>query len=167
MEKVIETERLILRKPILSDAEELVSLLNDEKVAEFVPTLFIQTYHEAIAYLSIIDMYDYDNEFSYVIVEKSSNKIVGILDAYWTSDNDVPISYACKSSQRGNGFIVEAVKAFIIFISNNFCYDAITFSIRNDNKASKKVMQKLGIHSYYKTGGFSHYSVSLKEELPF
>ena len=37
MEKVIETERLILRKPTLSDTDSLFPLLSDKYVEKYTP----------------------------------------------------------------------------------------------------------------------------------
>lgn len=161
-EPIIESNRLILRKPSNKDAFSLLSILNDEDVNTFVPSLFITSYDEAIGFLEILYTYDYDNDFFFVLEEKITHSLVGIISAYWTTDNKVPISYVCKKDCRGTGFMPEAVEEFINYLKNNFAYDNVTFSINVKNKSSQRVMKKLNIPCKSRRDNYLNYSLSLK-----
>lgn len=168
MEKsIIETERLILRKPELSDANSLLPLLSDSKVQKFTPGLYCASINNVISYLQIVSKYNYSKDLCFVIESKSSNEIVGIIEGYCTSDNIFPISYACIKSARGNEYIPEALKAFInyIYFSCNFC--SASFSIETVNLPSQRVMKKLGIKLVHKNKNYKEYFVSLQEGPPF
>lgn len=167
MEKVIETERLILRKPTLSDTDSLFPLLSDKYVEKYTPGLYCAKRKNVISYLKIISRYNYFTDICFVIEHKYSKKIIGLIEGYTTSDNVFPVSYVCLASERNKGYITEATKSFISYIYNNCDFKKILFYIATNNVASQKVMKKLSISLTNENYSYKEYTVSLKEELPF
>ncbi len=171
MEIVIETNRLILRKPKISDADVLLKVLSDRKIKKYTLGLYYSKLEDLISALKIYMSYDYIRDFFFVIETKDSNSIIGVIEGYSDPSNIFRVSYACKKQERGKGYITEATKAFIDHLYHNSNLNYISFSISRKNKASNKVMKKLNIKQTtskkaYKSN-FNKYLVSLKEELPF
>ncbi len=167
MEKIIETDRLILRQPNLSDANSLFPLLSDEDIERFTPGLYCSTINDVISYINIVRRYNYYQDLCFIIELKSSQQIIGLIEGYSTSDNIFPISYACIRSARGNGYIPEAAKAFVNYIYSNCNLNAAIFSIEKTNLPSQRVMQKLKVPLVDQTQKKKKYCVSLKGDLPF
>lgn len=164
--EIIETDRLILRKPNLSDAKSLLPLLSDKDVKNFNRGLHRSTLQDIISYIEIVNTYDYPMDICLVIELKKSKHIVGIIEGF-VLENIFPISSACMKSERGNGYIPEATKAFIRYLQSNYHLDSVNFSIKKENESSKRVMEKLGITADLDEGDYISFSMSLKEELPF
>lgn len=167
MEFFIETDRLILRKPNEKDIYPLLKIVNDPKVKEFVPAFFMENYRDVLNFLDVSKLADSDDDFYFVLEEKSSKTLVGILSVYRTLDNFLPISYAALSSRRGEGFIPEALKGFISFMKSHSFHGTVWFAIRRNNLSSKKVVEKLHIPFDHTREHYNYYSLSLSEELPF
>lgn len=166
MEFFIETNRLILRKPNSKDIYGLLKILDDPKVKEFVPSFYLSTYEEVLSLLEILKLAD-QNDIWLVLEEKTSKKLVGVLSAYRTSENLLPISYAALSSRRGEGFIPEAIKGLVSFLKSHFSCGTVVFAIRRNNISSKNVIKKLHIPFDYTRDHYNYYTLSLSEELPF
>ena len=164
--ETIKSDRLVLRRPKKSDALRLISVLNDELVAKYIPHWSCKTLEETKSLLNLsIELCDYENDFCFII--KEHKNVIGIIEAYVQSDNIMSISYAIKESARGNGYMTEALKTFIQHLQRTTNVNAIEFSIRNDNASSKQVMQKLGISVYNVVKTYTHFRISLKEALPW
>lgn len=163
MEKIIETNRLILRKPTIQDANLLLNMSNDKDVEKYVPGFFFPTHEIVINFINSVREYDYNNDFIFVLEEKSSHTIVGMLaaDKYTTLE----ISYLCTKSRRGEGFIPEALQGFISVLKKYYNYQSLIFSIEKNNTSSRNVMKKIKAQLLHckAEDGYLKYSLSLKE----
>ena len=168
--EIIKSDRLILRKPKKSDTANLLPLLNDKKIHEYVPNLFYTTTSEIRQFIKFyIKASDYKNDFCLLIQDIKTKEILGIIDAYIYCSNEytIGISYALKESVRGRGIMIDALKAFLMYLHSNSNAICAEFSIREDNISSLRVMEKLNIPSTGKSGNYIYFSLSLKQKPSF
>ncbi len=142
---IFETERLYVTKWKRDDLQTLHDLYNDTAIKEFIlPQLTIEE-TKAIFEKQLVCYNSHAPFGRYFIVEKSSNKCIGIL--LFEMDNNKPgveIGYSLKRNQWKKGYATEVVRESInwIFQSKGFCsMYAITAS---RNESSKKVLLKCG-----------------------
>ncbi len=142
---IFETERLIVTKWKQDDFEELHELYNDAALME---TITSQPSVEETRFIfeNQITGYSSSSPFGrYFIIEKQSNKFIGIL--LFKKDDEklgVEIGYSIKKKHWKKGYATEVVKESIhwIFESKGFAsMYAITASY---NENSKKVLRKCG-----------------------
>ena len=163
--ETITTDRLVLRQPQKSDKNLLFALLNDIKVREFISHIYCETISDVDEFIFLTQLSDFESDFCFILENKENNEIVGLIEAYVTSDKILCISYVIKESARGNGFICEALKAFIIYIfikKLNILF--VEFSIRNDNNPSMNIMRKLNIPLYRQMLKYNSYRLSMQEK---
>ena len=163
--ETIKTNRLVLRQPQESDKDLLFSLLNDPKVQEFLAHIYCETISDVDEFIFLTQLSDFESDFCFILENKESKEIVGLIEAYVTSDKILCISYAIKESARGNGFICEALKEFILYIflkKLNILF--VEFSIRNDNNSSMNIMRKLNIPLYRQMLKYNSYRLSMQEK---
>lgn len=166
--ETIKTDRLVLRQPQKSDKDLLFSLLNDTKVQEFLTHIYCENTSDIDEFIYLSHLSDFKNDYTFILESIDSKEIIGLIEAYVTSDKILSVSYAIKESARGNGFICEALKAFIIYIFlRNLNILCIEFSIRNDNIASKSIMKKLNIPLYQIMRKYNSYRLSMQEKPPW
>lgn len=109
----IETQRLALRAPNLSDAEGMfASYTQDADVARYMvwqPHASLETTRDFIA--GCVAQWNAGSTFPYIITLKESGELIGMLDARPHS-HIVNIGYLLTRSHWGQGLMVEAIQAF-------------------------------------------------------
>lgn len=163
--ETINTNRLILRQIQESDKELLFPLLTDNLVQEFIPYIYCENTSDIDEFIFLEQPSDFENDFCFILESKETKEIIGLIKAYVTLDKILCVSYAIKESARGNGFICEALKAFIMYIflkELNILY--VEFSIRKDNQPSVTIMKKLNVPLYLKKANYNNYRLSMQEK---
>ena len=147
--QTIETERLILRKVELKDAEDLCALLNDEKVQKFlagIPENY--TVEMAIDYINnqLSKNYLKKNFYDWGIEDKKRHKFIGRICVYKFDDyrRMANLVWYIIPTVRGKGYMTEAGKAVVKFLQNTG-FDRIEAFADVENIASIKVMEKIGM----------------------
>ena len=145
----IETERLLLRPILLSDAQNLYELVSDKEVLKYLAGLPEYTGVEmAIDYISgkLEKKYQSKDFYDWAVVLKSENKMIGRISVYRQDDyrRMADLVWYLNAKYRGNGYISEGVKAVInhLFIIG---FERIEAFADVENKASTKVMAKVGM----------------------
>ena len=136
----METERLIIDEIRESDKEDyFYNISHDKKVLE----TFICKYVE--------DIKDFDfspylaNKNIYAIRLKSTNKLIGIILYFDETQESCEIGYGIGSNYWNNGYVTEAVKAFIKYLFEEKGINTVYASFFVGNDASKRVMEKNGM----------------------
>ena len=144
--QVFKTERLILRKVELEDAENLTTLLNDKDVQEFlagIPENY--TVEMAVDYITnkLQKKYNEEDYYDWAVVEKESNKLIGRISIFKQDDYRmmVDLVWYIHKDYRGKGYITEAVKEIVKFLQR-VGYKRIEAFADIKNTASKRVMEK-------------------------
>ena len=147
--QTIETQRLILRKIELKDAEDLCELLNDEKVQEFlagIPENY--TVEMAKDYIGNNLSKDYLKKdfYDWGIEDKATHKLIGRICVYKLDEyrRMADLVWYIIPAVRGKGYMTESAKAVVEFLQN-IGFDRIEAFANVENIASIKVMEKIGM----------------------
>ena len=145
----IETDRLILRRLELSDAQTVFShWLSDERVSDNRINPAHKTVSETIERLDkIVSQYG-SKEFCYWGIElKAKGELIGEIDLY-DFDNatgNCEVSYSLGYQWWNHGYGTEALRAVVEFSFRRMNVHKIAAVHNVDNPASGKIMRKVGM----------------------
>jgi [ribosomal protein S5]-alanine N-acetyltransferase len=145
---IFETERLYVTKWKSDDLQALHELYNDTAIKESIsPQLTIEE-TQSIFEKQII-LYNNHLPFGrYFIVEKFSNKFIGIL--LFKKDDckkGVEIGYSLKKNQWKKGYATEVVRESINWIFESKGFSSMYAITGSENESSKNVLLKCGFIS--------------------
>ncbi len=149
--QVIETERLILRKMEMGDAEAVYrNWTSDPLVARYVSWDVHASLEQTIKYVKYkVERYiGHDYCFDWVVVLKETNEPIGEIEAVEVSLAHRLVEMGdCYGSKFWNkGYGTEALKAFIAYMFEKVNVDKIIACHLSVNPASGRIMQKAGMH---------------------
>lgn len=142
------TNRCILRKFTIEDANDVLELMSDLDVNKFLPCFPLKTIEEAKEYIkkNYIESYDKENGYKYAICLKESNKVIGYIVV--SADVSHDLGYAIHKDYWYKGYAFEAGEAVLRQLKKDgFDYVSATHDVNNPN--SGKVMMKLGFGYRY------------------
>lgn len=148
--KTIETERLILRKFKLSDAEDMFkNYCGREKVTEFVSFDTYKSVHDAVEYLTnkVLPEYDEEHKYRWAIELKETHEVIGSIDCVGKTHIErkcAEIGYVLGDQFWGKCIMPEAGKAVIAYLFDEG-YVRIEAVHDINNPKSGRVMQKIGM----------------------
>lgn len=140
----IETERLILRKITLDDAEEMYSYASNEEVTKSVTWDTHSSLSDTIEFInSFLPQYD----APWGIELKENGKFIGTVHFVWWQQqhHSAEIGYVLSKEYWGKGLITEAARAIISFGFESMDLVRIQARCFLENKGSERVMKKLGM----------------------
>lgn len=144
--KELKTERLILRKFTLNDAEEMYNTwCNDERVTRFLtwqPHINVKSTYSLLK----IWVEDYEKSSTYRWLIEYNNKPIGSIDIVRMSDRDevAEIGYCVGYEYWNKGFMTEAVNTVIDYMFEYVRVNKICISHAIKNPASGVVAKKCG-----------------------
>lgn len=159
---VLKGDRVILRKFRKEDAEEYLKIANETAIKQYLQFASPDNFEECMELIENYSDLDFINDFYFVIEDRTTHQLIGALLCFRTSTFMLDTSYFIAKDYRGNGFILEALKVFIDYLSKNTVYETLFFMINNRNLASKKIMQKLGSKIINETTRTSSYEYQIK-----
>lgn len=142
----IKTDRLLLRKFQISDAEEIfASWTSDERVAKYTSWYAHEKIEDTRAYAGYMAGRDELSDYNWVI--ELDHKIVGSINVCYSDDclEMAGIAYVLGYEYWGKGYITEAAKAVIRFLFNEVNYRKIIAGCDSENIGSSKVLEKIGM----------------------
>ena len=138
---VLETERLMLRKPTLADVKAIAGLANDRRIAENTRRLpHPYSQDDAIAFVRA--MADEPRETVFLI-EKHYTPI-GIVGVDWREPEAPELGYWLGVEFWGQGFATEAARAVIDFTFEEFDIEQLISGARVANPSSRNILEKCG-----------------------
>ena len=147
--KTFETERLILRKFKLSDAEDMFkNYTNSEKVCEFLTWAPHGKIENTKLYLKniVLPRYKNEDELVWALQLKETGDVIGCFDvcSQKQSKNRMMLGWVLSEKYWGQGLMPEAGKTLIPYL---FSLGAIRIEAIHDvrNPKSGRVMQKIGM----------------------
>lgn len=153
MDKILETERLLLREFDVGDAEFILELLNSPGWLKFIGNKNVHTIDDARNYLETGPMKSYlENGFGLSMVEL---KFIGVpvgmcgLIKRDTLD-DVDIGFAMLPGFSGKGYGYEIAAATLKLAKDQFGLKRVVAITVENNDASIGLLNKLGLE-YEKT----------------
>lgn len=147
--KELETDRLILRRISVNDAEQMYNnWANNFEVSKYTTWQAHKNIDETKELLKIWEN-EYENNdcYRWCIVLKDKNKPIGTIDACKKDDilEFAEIGYCISQEYWRKGITTEAGKAVIKFLFNKVGYNRIQARYMPQNIGSGKVMLKLGM----------------------
>jgi [ribosomal protein S5]-alanine N-acetyltransferase len=141
----LETPRLKLRAPNLSDAEEMfASYTQDADVARYMvwqPHASLQTTRDFVT--DCVTQWATGSSLAYIITLKETGALIGMLDARPRA-HIVNIGYVLTRSQWGQGLMVEAIEAFKTFALGLPGIFRVEATCDVENRPSARALEKSG-----------------------
>jgi RimJ/RimL family protein N-acetyltransferase len=158
---VLECERLLLRAPRLPDAESIVALAGNRKIAEMT-ALIPHPYGraDAEAWIALAPAAD---DVTLAVTRKTDGAFVGACGYAHNGNAEPELGYWIGEPYWNEGFATEAVRAVIDHAFAHVGLDAITSSCRVINASSRRVIEKCG---FQWTGAGLFRVRSLKASVP-
>jgi len=146
--KDIETSRLYLRPFKYNDDNDMLKYwISDPQIQSRLSEPIYSTKEEVKELLTkYISSYEKDDYYRWVIVEKESFACIGQIAIFLvnTINHWGEIEYCIGSEFQKKGFATEATKAIIDFGFNHVCFHKIQVCHKENNAASKGLIQKCG-----------------------
>lgn len=141
---VIETERLMLRRPTMADAPAIAKLANDRRIAEMTRRLpHPYSLDHAANFVAAMAARDgTQGETVYLI--KHLHAPVGMVGLDWRSADAPELGYWLGVDHWGRGFATEAARAAIDVTFEESEVDHIVSGARVANPASRNILEKCG-----------------------
>jgi RimJ/RimL family protein N-acetyltransferase len=138
---VLETERLVLRRPTLADVRAISHLANDRRIAENtrrLPHPYSQDH--AVEFVRGIATDKHETAF---LIENNHTPI-GMVGLDWREAEVPELGYWLGVEYWGQGFATEAARAAIDFTFEEFEIEQIRSGARVANPSSRSVLEKCG-----------------------
>lgn len=144
----LETDRLILKPVSLDDADFVLAVHNTPKFIQFIGDRNLRTLEDAENYIKnrFFPHYEKHGFGNCLIVEKSSGKKVGAVGVFVRDGLDVPdIGFSFLPEFEGKGYGFEASLKLMKTVFQDFGLNKISAITTNENIASQKLIEKLGL----------------------
>jgi ribosomal-protein-alanine N-acetyltransferase len=145
---VLETERIVLRKMTLNDAEDMFAYASDPEAAKYVTWDSHRTVEDSRAFLrSTLDCYAQHVPANWGLVLKATGHLVGTCGFMsWFSDHGrAEIGFALGREYWGQGLMTEAVRHVICWGFSECNLNRIEGECKLENFGSARVMVKCGM----------------------
>jgi ribosomal-protein-alanine N-acetyltransferase len=144
----LETERLVLRKIDVSDADDMFSYSKREDVTRYLlwdvhpDPLYTEQY---VRYLQ--KKYAVGDFYDFAVVPKSLGRMVGTVGftSFDLPNRSAEIGYVISPDYQGRGYATEAVKRLIAFGFEVCALERISAVCMKENYASLRIMEKCGL----------------------
>ena len=145
--KVLETERLLLRRVTVEDSEFILELLNDPSWLRFIGDRGVRTLDAARDYIlkTLVAMYERLGFGLYLTELKDEGVPIGICGLIKRDSlEDVDIGFAFLPKFRGKGYAYESALAVMAYGKRTFGLNRLVAITSPDNSDSARVLEKLG-----------------------
>lgn len=152
MNLILETDRLILRQMLLSDAEALFEMDSNPKVHQFLWNKPLTDISEVNSYVKLVRaQYIQNNIGRFVVILKETNKLIGWAGLKYNTEmanNKVgfyDIGYRLNEKFWGKGYASEASFAWLDYGFNVMKIKIMEAAAHKQNIASNRILQKIGL----------------------
>ena len=147
--KLIETERLILRKFEIQDVENVYNnYASKDNVTEFLSWKSHRSLDDTKAYLEkfVLPSYDQGDAYRWAVVLKETNDVVGCIDVVRMDKNlkKVELGWVLDDTHWGKGLMPEAAKVVRDYLAQEG-FVRIEAHHNVLNSKSGRVMEKIGM----------------------
>ncbi len=138
---ILETERLVLRRPTLADANAIAHLANDRRIAENgrrLPHPYSQDH--AVEFVRSLA----DDKRETVFLIENNHTPIGMVGVDWNQPETPELGYWLGVAHWGQGFGTEAARAVIDFTFEEFDVEQLISGARVANPSSRNILEKCG-----------------------
>jgi [ribosomal protein S5]-alanine N-acetyltransferase len=142
------TERLWLRRPALSDAEQIFACYsNDPEVCRFLAWKPHQSVADTIAYLQRMLAEEEEKNHGYLIFARESGELLGSIGGGVMGVDGVRVQfgYCLARDAWGQGFATEATRPFVHAVLSDPSIWRIQALCDVENAVSARVLEKCGL----------------------
>jgi len=152
MNLILETDRLILREILVSDAEVFFAMDNNPNVHRYLWNKPTQKIEETIEIIAFVRKQYLDNGIGrFAIISKETNEFVGWAGLKFNTEmvnnktNFYDIGYRLDEKFWGKGYASEASFAWLKYAFETLKIKTIEAAAHSDNVASNRILQKIGM----------------------
>ena len=152
MNIIIETDRLILRPIIPSDAEAMFVLDSNPNVNIYLGNNPVKSIEESKTLIEMIrNQYIQNGIGRFAVVLKETNEFIGWCGIKFLTEpennyvNVYEIGYRLIEEHWGKGYGFEAAKAWLDYGFNTMKVKTMYASVHKENTASKRILEKIGL----------------------
>jgi len=152
MNLILETNRLLLREMLPSDAEALFEMESNPNVHKYLWNKPLTEISEVHAYIELIRKQYLENNIGrFVVVLKETNELIGWVGLKYNTEivnNKVhfyDIGYRLNEKFWGKGYASEASHAWLDYGFNVMKIKTMEAAAHTANLASNKILQKIGM----------------------
>lgn len=143
--KVIETRRLDLRHPLLSDATAVFEYASDPKVTRYMDWPTHTSPDDAVGFLTgALERLAAGTELTWMLTAKLDDGAIGAISCRMRG-HAVDFGYALNGRYWGRGFATEAARAVVDWVSGLEQVYRVWATCDVENIASARVLQKTGL----------------------
>ncbi len=142
-EIIFETDRLLVRKLLMSDLEPFHEMHSNSKVMRFVRGTAMTREESEKELPELIRKYDKENNdfWIYAIVRKSDNEFVGTVALVKDDEGDDELGYRFLEKYWGNGYGYEVCEGLVIYCRSLGMPMLIGY-VADQNIGSAKILEK-------------------------
>ncbi len=143
----LETERLLLRRVVESDVNEVFALRSNAETMQYIPRPLVTSNEEALEHIRMIeDKIVADEGINWAITLKGNSKLLGIIGHYRIKPEHYrsEIGYMLLPDYQGKGIVTEAIKKVVDYGFDQMNLHSIEAIIDPANTASAMVLEKNG-----------------------
>ena len=144
---ILETERLVLRKLKIADADAMYIYASNDDVTKYVLWDSHTSPEQTKRFLQfMIDKYEQEN-YAWAVTLKDSDEFIGTIDYVMLDKKERigEIGYALSHLYWGKGYMSEAAKAILHYGFTELHLERIQARCFTENIGSERVMQKAGM----------------------
>ena len=144
----IETERLVLRKLRMEDAEDMFEYGRDPEIAFRGLWPPLESLEESRADIAdVLDGYATGGNISWAIEHKADRQMIGRigLGPYSRMNRRAEVGYAMNRAYWGRGLATEAVRGVLGFAFGTLGLNRVQAIVLPDNAGSMRVLEKAGM----------------------
>ncbi len=145
----LETERLILRRFTLDDAQQAFdNWMSREKVTRYMTWQPYQNVEDVKGYIQyVIGTYEKPDAYYWAIEEKNSGQVIGSISVIWLNEavESAEVGYCLSDDFWGKGMMPEALNAVIRYLFDAVGLNRIQAGHDANNPNSGRVMEKCGM----------------------
>jgi RimJ/RimL family protein N-acetyltransferase len=143
----IETKRLFLRKPLLSDAVPIFEqYAQDKEVTKFLTWQPHENLGETKDFLRrCVNVWKEGTAFPWAIIRKSDQQFLGMVEIVGIDHSGVNVGYVLAKKYWGKGYMPEALKLIIDWAFQQDDIYRVWAFCDTENAASAKVLEKAGM----------------------
>lgn len=145
----LETERLILRKAVMEDVDDLFYIQLDPELRKYMCSAKIwkSLDREQFAFSKVLESYKDLNFYRWTIVRKEDNKVLGsiILNMHDEKAKVGGIDYYLRKDEWNKGYTTEAAKRVLDFAFQDLKLNRVESSGSKYNPGTYKVMEHIGL----------------------
>jgi ribosomal-protein-alanine N-acetyltransferase len=148
----IETERLILRELLFSDAEGMYVLDSNPNVHQYLGNKPVGSIEESNKYIeNIRNQYTQNGIGRYAVILKETDEFIGWAGIKYITEpenghvNFFDIGYRLMEDYWGKGYGYEAAKAWLDYGFNEMNIQKMIATVNKENIASRRILEKIGL----------------------